>query len=88
MTASEAIWLDPCCGVHTLGMQFDLAVYFLDRSHNVIEWHPRVAPGQVCICLRASSVVETIAVPSGHSPQSHLEQLQQALRQRPEIVDY
>jgi len=87
MTANDAIWLDPCCAIHTLGMQFDLAIYFLDRSCNVIEWHARVAPGQVCICLRASSVVETIAVPFGHPHQDHLERMQRALRQWSETGD-
>ena len=87
MSSGEAIWLDPCRAVHTWGMRFDLAIYFLDRSLNVIEWHPRVAPGQVRICLKAFSVVETIAIASGHCYQTHLDRLQLALRQWSEGIE-
>ncbi len=86
MTENEAVWLEPCRAVHTVGMQFDLAIYFVDRFRNVIDSYPRVAPGQVRICWRAFSVVETIAIASGHCPDVHRERVRQALREAPDAI--
>jgi uncharacterized membrane protein (UPF0127 family) len=36
LAQGEALWLEPCGSVHTLGMRFDLDVAFIDASGRVL----------------------------------------------------
>lgn len=63
----EALWLAPCRSVHTFGMRYEIAVFFLDQGNSVIDVRPRVPPNRVVTCMKASSVCEMLAI---HADQS------------------
>ena len=46
LPADEAMLLDPCAAVHTLGMRFAIDVVFLDRQWRVVRAHRAVPPGR------------------------------------------
>ena len=67
LKSNEALWLAPCRSVHTFGMRYEIAVFFLDQGNRVIDVRPRVPPNRVVICMQASSVCEMLAITTDHS---------------------
>lgn len=55
----SGLWIVPCKGVHTLGMNFPIDVIYLDSAMNVIELLSGVKPWRVSpIRRQATSVLE------------------------------
>lgn len=62
LNKGEALWLNPCCAIHTFGMTYPIAVFFLNHYHHVIDVRPCVKPNRVAYCRRAHSVCEMLAM--------------------------
>lgn len=59
LAPSEALWLRPCNGVHTLGMLFAIDAIFLDKELRVVKLIENLRPFRFTApYLRAYSVVE------------------------------
>jgi uncharacterized protein len=55
----SGLWIVPSCGIHTLGMLFDIDVIFLDRDLRVVGVHELVPPFWMTpINFQAESVLE------------------------------
>jgi uncharacterized protein len=55
----SGLWIVPCHGVHTLGMQFPIDVVYLDSAMTVIHVQPDVRPWRFTpIRYQAASVLE------------------------------
>jgi uncharacterized protein len=55
----SGLWIVPSCGIHTLGMLFDIDVVFLNRDLRVVDLSELVRPFSVSpINLQAESVLE------------------------------
>jgi uncharacterized protein len=54
----EALWLNPCASVHTLGMGYPIDVVFLDRDGAVVDTRTALAPRRMAGARRARSVLE------------------------------
>lgn len=55
----EAVWIHPCSGIHTWGMQFAIDVLYLDRSGKLIKIANNIRPWRMPLpCMKAKSVVE------------------------------
>lgn len=57
----EALWIRRCSAVHTFGMRYAIAVFFLDQHHNVIAVIPALKPCRFARVPQARSVVEMLA---------------------------
>jgi uncharacterized membrane protein (UPF0127 family) len=59
LTESEALWIAPCKGIHTMGMSFPIDVLFLDDDLKVVATRENVAPWRATRFFRtATSVLE------------------------------
>jgi uncharacterized membrane protein (UPF0127 family) len=58
----EVLWLKPCNAVHTFGMRYSIAVFFLDEQCQVIAVRPRLMPNRIAYCRRAHSVCEMLPI--------------------------
>lgn len=56
----EMLWIRSCRAVHSLGMRYSIALYFLDAHHKVIHVVPNFKPFRFSCCHGAVSVVETL----------------------------
>ncbi len=55
----SGLWIQPCRGVHTLGMQFPIDVVYLDSAGTVVHLEPGLRPWRFApVLLRAASVLE------------------------------
>lgn len=54
----EALWLEPCNNVHTIGMRYPLDIVFLDRIGRVIDCCENVRPNRMRLCCRARHTIE------------------------------
>jgi uncharacterized membrane protein (UPF0127 family) len=57
----EALLIERCWSVHTLGMRFALDLLWLDGAGGVIRLDRDVKPRRLRACARARSVIETSA---------------------------
>jgi len=56
---SEALWISPCKGIHTMGMTFPIDVLFLGRDMKVVALRENVAPWRATRFFKsATSVLE------------------------------
>src|ERR1700679_1443849 len=56
---SGGLWIRPCHGVHTLGMQFPIDVVYLDHENKVVHLEPNLQPWRFApVRLQATSVLE------------------------------
>jgi uncharacterized membrane protein (UPF0127 family) len=62
LPCGEALWIVPCEGIHTIGMQFPIDVVFLSADKRVLKIRHSMPPWRLSSCLRAHSVLE---LPSG-----------------------
>jgi uncharacterized protein len=74
----EGLWLKPCRSIHTFGMKYEIALFFLDQKNRVIDVHTEVKPNRLVWSKQAYSVVETLTVRRGCIQQA-LNQLEAAL---------
>lgn len=59
----EALWIEPCISIHTIGMRFPIDVIFLDRKNSVIALRKALPPYRVTpLFFKAIIAVE---LPSG-----------------------
>jgi len=65
--AGPGLLIPRCASVHTFGMRFELDLYFLDESGQVIEARRRVPPRRVAWCRGASAVLEIPSAARGES---------------------
>jgi uncharacterized membrane protein (UPF0127 family) len=61
LPANHALHIPQCPGVHTFGMRFDLDLIWLGKDERVVRVDRGVPPRRMRTCLRARSVVETLA---------------------------
>ncbi|MGH2918012.1 MAG: DUF192 domain-containing protein [Solirubrobacteraceae bacterium] len=61
LAPDQALLIDGCRSVHTIGMRFALDLLWLDASGAVIRRDAHVQPRRLRTCLRARSVIETNA---------------------------
>ncbi|MEZ5352049.1 MAG: DUF192 domain-containing protein [Bryobacteraceae bacterium] len=54
----EALWIVPCEGVHTFGMNFAIDVVYLSKKKVVLKLRPNMVRRRMSFCLRAHSVLE------------------------------
>jgi uncharacterized membrane protein (UPF0127 family) len=58
----EVLWLTPCNAIHTFGMRYPIAVFFLDQQGRVVDVRPSVMPNRLAWCRRAYSVCEMLPI--------------------------
>lgn len=59
LSSGEAIWIEPCRGIHTFGMNYPIDVIFLDRCNCVIALKENLLPNRITpIYIRARVAVE------------------------------
>ena len=56
----EMLWIHSCRAIHSFGMRYPIALYFLDARHKVIRIVPNLKPFRFSYCHGAVSVVETL----------------------------
>jgi uncharacterized membrane protein (UPF0127 family) len=54
----EGLWIVPCEGVHTFGMNFPIDVVFLNRKRKVLKTRPNMVRRRIAVSLLAHSVLE------------------------------
>jgi uncharacterized membrane protein (UPF0127 family) len=54
----EGLWIVPCEGVHTFGMNFTIDVVFLNKKRVVLKTRKEMGKRRLAFCLRAHSVLE------------------------------
>ena len=64
LKSDELLWLQPCKAVHTVGMRYSIALFYLDAQHKVIEVVQEIKPFRFSMNPQAVSVVETLASPT------------------------
>lgn len=62
LNPGEALWLRPCHAIHTFGMSYSIAVFFLDQHLHVVDVRPCVQPNRIVYCRRAHSVCEMLPI--------------------------
>ena len=58
LAIDEALWLEPCAGVHTWGMRIPIACAFLGGDGRVLRVVDDLRPWRVASCRGARAVVE------------------------------
>ncbi|MFW8566489.1 DUF192 domain-containing protein [Orrella sp. 11846] len=76
---NQALWIKPCCIVHTFGMRFALSLHFLDRQGQIVHSEPNVVPNQIRWCFKAHSVVEMVATTNDEALEFQKQRLSKAL---------
>ncbi len=61
LPGDQALLIPRCPAVHTFGMRFALDLIWLGKAGAVVRVDRGVAPRRMRACLRARSVVETVA---------------------------
>ncbi|WP_139229930.1 DUF192 domain-containing protein [Marinobacter daqiaonensis] len=57
-SAVDGILIYPCSSIHTIGMDFDIDVYFLDKDFRVVRRCPSVGPRQCRFIFGARYALE------------------------------
>lgn len=63
LNPDEALWLEPCNGIHTFGMRFPIDVITLDRSLRIVRLNRSVRPNRIVLPARNGCI--TIEAPTG-----------------------
>lgn len=61
LPANHALLIPRCFSVHTFGMRFALDLIWLGKGGSVVRVDRAVPAGRMKLCVRARSVVETVA---------------------------
>lgn len=59
LQADEALLIQPCSSVHTIGMGYPIDLAFLDREWTIIKTVSALRPWRMASCHAASMVLET-----------------------------
>ncbi|MFT3804527.1 MAG: DUF192 domain-containing protein [Burkholderiaceae bacterium] len=57
----QALWIEPCSGVHTFGMRFAIDVVFLDRHDRIVRIVTGLPPRRWCGAAGAWVAIEFAA---------------------------
>lgn len=58
-SAGKGLWINPCRGVHTLGMRFPIDVVYLNQQRLVVRTEENLQPWRLApISLKAETVLE------------------------------
>lgn len=57
-TRGRALWLYPCCSVHTFGLPSAIDIIYFDKQMRPVKYVQGLKPWRVSVCLRACSVLE------------------------------
>jgi uncharacterized protein len=63
---NELLWLTHCRCVHTIGMQIDIALLFVDSRGVIVRVIACAKPGRIYACWQARSVIEARACHVSH----------------------
>lgn len=58
----EGLWIQSCNAIHTVGMRYPIALFFLDKNNHVIRYETSIRPFRFVWQYSACSVVETLAI--------------------------
>ena len=58
MIDDEALLITPCNSIHTIGMQFNITVIFLNKKNQVVRVINNVSPFKCFFCFSANKVIE------------------------------
>ncbi|MCX6381376.1 MAG: DUF192 domain-containing protein [Armatimonadetes bacterium] len=54
LNSTEGLWLEPCNGVHTIGMRFPIDVVYLDKHGCVLSVRRGIVPFRICLPVRST----------------------------------
>ena len=63
LAPAHGLWLNPCGGVHTVGMRYPIDVVFLDKESRVRKTASRVRPYR--FCMARPGVRSALELPAG-----------------------
>lgn len=63
LEAGEGLWLEPCNGIHTLGLRFPIDVLFLDAEGRALRLVSNLRPWRLCGPVRGARIV--VELPAG-----------------------
>jgi uncharacterized membrane protein (UPF0127 family) len=63
LEARTGLWLEPCSGIHTLGLLFSIDVLFLDSDGRIMRLVPNLRPWRICGPVRGARTV--VELPAG-----------------------
>ncbi len=61
LAPGEAMVIDPCSSVHTMGMAYALDIAFIDSGEKIVKLCRRVAPQRMAWAFKARATVEMAA---------------------------
>lgn len=61
LSPGEALHLNPCNAIHTVGMRYAIDLIFLDRDGAIVRISPNVGLFRFRRCARAKSVLEMLS---------------------------
>jgi uncharacterized membrane protein (UPF0127 family) len=61
LESTEALWISPCPGVHTLGMRYPIDVIFCDGDGRIVSIVESLRPGRVASAKDARDTCEMLA---------------------------
>lgn len=57
----QALWIEPCPSIHTIGMKYAIDVVFLDKNGIVLKVINNIAPMRMAACKNAMVSLELLA---------------------------
>lgn len=70
LAADEALLIDPCTSIHTIGMKFSIDVVFLDRKNRIVGAFKDVPPNRLLWSPRKTR--KTLELAAGSLKPQHL----------------
>lgn len=67
LSREEGLWLEPCNGVHTIGMRFSIDVVYLNREGRALRVREGVAPYRICPPVRSARVMLELSAGAAQS---------------------
>ena len=61
LKARQALWIEPCPSVHTLGMKYSIDVVFIDKGGVVLKVVSNLQPLRMAMCKNAVVSLELLA---------------------------
>ena len=61
LTPMQALWIEPCPSVHTIGMKYSIDVIFLDKTGVVLKIVNNLKPLRMAMCKNAVVSLEMLA---------------------------
>ena len=61
LKANQALWIEPCPSVHTVGMKYSIDVVFIDKDGVVLKVVEHLKPMRMAMCRNAVISLELLA---------------------------